>query len=144
MELIKLYMGILFTICLIVCLNSNPKITKYHTLTTPKTLETCPLGLKVCDFKGKVRVSNVMKFTPAYNSGIEEGDRILEINGIKIKDVKEYQKALQNATKENIYTFTVYRVDSCSKFSVEIPNTPFSGDISESWIYSWFYANLLV
>lgn len=131
MELIKLYMGILFTICLFVCLNTTPNITIKLTPNLNQH-EYCPLGIKVCNFKGKVRVYDVQKFTPAYNSGLEEGDRILEINNIKINNINEYRNVLQNFTNENKVKFTVYRVDSCSKFSIEISNTPFGGEISES------------
>lgn len=133
MELIKLYMGILFTICLVVSLSSAPSNSfSINIKPTIYSSEYCPLGIKVCDFKGKVRVDDVLEFTPAYTSGIEEGDRILEINGMKINNIDEYKRALRNSENENIFEFTVYRVDSCSKFSVQIKNTLSEGDIGES------------
>ena len=133
MELIKLYMGILFTICLIICVNATPNNADFFKHKIPTYAQNyCPLGIEVCDFKGNVRVNNILEFTPAYKSGIEKGDKILEINGIKINNIKDYKNAIQNLTDEEKYKLTIYRVDSCSKFFVEIPTTPFRGEFSES------------
>lgn len=123
MELIRVFMGILLIICLILCINfeklntiieeHNPGI-KYD--------EPALLGLYVQNFKGRVRVSDILEYTPAMEAGIEIGDRIIEINGIKIKNVQSFIENIENNHDKEKIKLLVYRVDSCSLFPVEVIN----------------------
>ncbi len=122
MEIIRLFMGILLVICLI--LNINFK--RLHNIYEEKkilneTIEaTSPLGIYVKDFKGKVKIIEVLDYTPAYNAGLEPGDRILEVNGCKISNVKNFFESIEEANLDKPVKLLVYRVDSCSTFPVDI------------------------
>ena len=90
MEMIRLFMGILLLICLIL----NVDFKKLHNIYEEQkilneTIEaSSPLGIYVKDFKGRVKIVEVLDYTPAYNAGLEPGDRILKVNGCSIKNVK--------------------------------------------------------
>ena len=123
MELIKVFTGMLLIICLFSCANVDklkPIATAKEQLTNIQNRQI--LGLIVQDFKGRVRVKEVLDYSPARYAGIEEGDKIIEVEGVKIEDTKTFFENIENnQNKENI-KLTIYRVDSCSKFPVEIKN----------------------
>ena len=125
MELIRLFMGILLSICLIFYITSSRKLNSMIQLIEPyNTLHTIkPLGLYVKDFKGKVRIEDVLDYTPAKYAGLEIGDKILEINGTKIKDVKTFYKILENPHDNAIIKLVVYRPHCNSKFALEVNST---------------------
>lgn len=122
MELIRLFMGILLVICLLLTINFK----KLHDYVEEKkilneTIEaSSPLGLYVEDFKGRVKIVDVLDYTPARNAGLEPGDRILKVNGCKIKNVKAFFDCMEQADTDEPVKLVVYRVDSCSTFPVDI------------------------
>lgn len=122
MELIRIFMGILLLICLILCIDFkkvNNAIEERHT--DYEKLESISLlGLRVENFKGRVRVSEVLEYTPAQASGIEAGDKILEVEGHKIKNVKNYIDCIENCHDKEKIKLIVHRVDSSSTFPVEV------------------------
>ena len=122
MELIKTFMGILLLICLSFSLNI--KATKdyllSHSVLKNSVDVSSPLGVLVSDFKGRVKITNVLDYTPAYNAGLEPGDRILKVNGCKVCNVKEFLTQLEDVDFSQPVQFTVYRVDSCSTFPVDV------------------------
>lgn len=115
-------MGILFLICLVFTVNTKTLIGYFdsHYLFTSNMDESSPLGLVVSDYKGKVRINDVLDYTPAQNSGIEPGDRILKVNGCKVCDVKAFREQLDEIAYGEPVDLVVYRVDSCSTFPVQI------------------------
>lgn len=122
MELIKTFMGILLLICL--AFSINIKNTKDY-LVSHKIFKngievSSPLGVLVSDFKGRVKITDVLDYTPAYNSGLEPGDRILKVNGCKVCSVKEFLTKLEDVDFSQPVQFVVYRVDSCSTFPVDV------------------------
>ena len=122
MDIIKTFLGILLLICLIL----NIDFDNIHNFLIEKNLinykqeENTILGLSVVDFKGKVKVTQVFDYTPAKDAGIEEGDRILAINGKKIINVKKFKEEIQETQERKNIKLLLYRVDSCSTFPVEI------------------------
>lgn len=122
MNIIKIFLGILLLICLIL----NIDFDNIHNFLIEKNLinykqeENTLLGLSVVDFKGKVKVTQVFDYTPAKDAGIEEGDRILAINGKKIINVKKLKEEIQEIQERKNIKLLLYRVDSCSTFPVEI------------------------
>ncbi len=122
MELIRLFMGILLVICLISSVNFK-KLHDYleEKYVVSKTIEvSSPLGLYVKDFKGRVKVIDVLDYTPAQIAGLEPGDRILKVNGIKVDDVKSFFETMEETNTEKPVEILVYRVDSCSVFPVSV------------------------
>lgn len=122
MELIKTFMGILLLICL--AFSINIKNTKDY-LVNHKIFKngievSSPLGVLVSDFKGRVKITDVLDYTPAHNSGLEPGDRILKVNGCKVCSVKEFLTKLEDVDFSQPVQFVVYRVDSCSTFPVDV------------------------
>lgn len=118
MENIKKFMGILLVICLSLCIDykkADEYIRQYQHADSLSLL-----GLKVEDFKGKVRVREVLDYTPAQYSGIEPGDKIIEINGEKIKNTQNFIETIENAHDKEKIRLLVYRVDSKSIFPVEL------------------------
>ena len=122
MELIKIFMGILLVICLILNINFKAIRDFYEEQNTlHESIEaSSPFGLYVKDYKGKVKIVDVLKYTPAMNAGLEPGDRILKVNETHVKDVKAFFEAMESVRIERPVKLLVYRVDSCSTFSVEI------------------------
>ncbi len=124
MDLIRLFMGILLIICLILCINFkklDETIRDHYSY--DGNHETVTLfGLYLQDFKGKVRVADVLDYTPARQAGIEIGDRILEVDGHKIRYVKEFYELMENLHDKQKIKMLLYRVDSCSVFPVEVNN----------------------
>lgn len=122
MNIIKIFLGILLLICLIL----NIDFDNIHNFLIEKNLinykqeENTLLGFSVVDFKGKVKVTQVFDYTPAKDAGIEEGDRILAINGKKIINVKKLKEEIQEIQERKNIKLLLYRVDSCSTFPVEI------------------------
>lgn len=118
MENIKKFMGILLIICLSLCIDYKKidGLIKEYQHSDSLSL----LGLKVENFKGKVRVREVLDYTPAKYSGIEPGDKIIEINGQKIKNVQNFIESIENAHDRERIQLMVYRVDSKSLFPVEV------------------------
>ncbi len=118
MENIKKFMGILLIICLSLCIDYRKidGLIKEYQHSDSLSL----LGLKVENFKGKVRVREVLDYTPAKYSGIEPGDKIIEINGQKIKNVQNFIESIENAHDRERIQLMVYRVDSKSLFPVEV------------------------
>lgn len=117
-----MFIGILFLICLSFSINikKTAQFIEQHRILTNNTKLETPLGLIVNDFKGKVKITNVLEYTPAYNSGIEPGDRILKVNGCKICNVKTFIEKLENTDLTKTIELTIYRVDSCSTFPIKI------------------------
>ena len=118
MENIKKFMGILLIICLSLCIDYKKidgLIKEYH-----HSDSLSLLGLEVENFKGRVRVRDVIDYTPAKYSGIEPGDKIIEINGEKIKNVQDFINSIENAHDKEKIKLLVYRVDSNSLFPVEV------------------------
>lgn len=122
MELIKTFMGILFLICLSFSINldETSRLIEKHNILSSDNKTNAPLGLIVQDYKGKVKVTSILEYTPAYNSGIEPGDRIMKVNGCKICNVKTFLEKLENNDFSKPIELTIYRVDSCSTFPVDI------------------------
>ena len=79
-----------------------------------------PLGLLVKDYKGRVKIIDVLNYTPAMNAGLEPGDRILKVNGNNVKNVASFFEIMESVNLDKPIKFLVYRVDSCSTFPVEI------------------------
>ena len=121
MEIIKSFPGILLFVCLF--LNLSEYDFKFLLQNRFPDEEQNVLGLYLMDFKGRVRVTDVFNYTPAMQAGIEVGDRILEVNGEKVTNVKNFIEKIQEHNEDESIKLMVYRVDSCSKFPVEI--TPF-------------------
>lgn len=115
-------MGILLLICL--SFSVNIKNTKAylveHHLLKDNIDSSSPLGVLVTDFKGRVRITDVLDYTPAQNAGLEPGDRILKVNGCKVCNVKEFLSKLEDIDFTKPVQFLVYRVDSCSTFPVDV------------------------
>lgn len=125
MELIKLFTGILLIICLILNINFK-KLQNFwdeRKILNEQVEVSSPLGLYVKDFKGRVKIIDVLNYTPAMNAGLEPGDRILKVNGKKVKNVKSFFETMEDIDIKEPVEILVYRVDSCSTFPVEI--TPF-------------------
>jgi len=122
MELIKTFMGILLLICLSFSINlkkTKDYLVNYGILKKRVDISS-PLGVLVSDFKGKVKITDVLDYTPAYNAGLEPGDRILKVNGCKVCSVKEFLSKLEDIDFSQPVQFVVYRVDSCSTFPVDV------------------------
>lgn len=122
MELIKLFTGILLIICLILNINFK-KLQNFwdeRKILNEQVEVSSPLGLYVKDFKGRVKIIDVLNYTPAMNAGLEPGDRILKVNGKKVKNVKSFFETMEDIDIKEPVEILVYRVDSCSTFPVEI------------------------
>lgn len=128
MELIRLFMGILLVICLILSINFDTvgKFYKEKTRFNEKIESSSPLGVNVVDFKGNVKIVDVLDYTPAKNAGLEPGDRILQVNGCKVCNVKAFFENIEESNLEMPVRLVVHRVDSQSTFPVEV--VPFTVD----------------
>lgn len=123
MELIKIFIGILLVICLSFSADFKTLVGYCHSVPCfnhCSVEQSAPLGLLVNDFKGRVRITDVLEYTPAKNAGLEPGDRILKINGCKVCDVKSFFEKIQEVSWNEPVNLTVYRVDSCSTFPVDV------------------------
>lgn len=115
-------MGLLLVICLALSINYK-KINEFFTqrkLTKSDYEMTGALGVYVRDFKGRVRITEVLDYTPARNAGLEPGDRILKVNGKRVSNVREFLNGIEDSDLENPISLVVHRVDSCSTFPVEV------------------------
>lgn len=122
MELIKLFTGMLLIICLVLNINFK-KLQNFwdeQKILNEQVEVSSPLGLYVKDFKGRVKIIDVLNYTPAMNAGLEPGDRILKVNGKKVKNVKSFFETMEDIDIKEPVEILVYRVDSCSTFPVEI------------------------
>ncbi len=128
MELIRIFMGMLLAICLILSINFNTLGKFYNdNLRFKEVVESSsPLGVNVVDFKGKVKIVEVLDYTPAKNAGLEPGDRILKVNGCKVCNVKAFFENIEESKMDEPVNLVVYRVDSRSTFPVEV--MPFTAD----------------
>lgn len=122
MQYIKIFAGILLVICLILNINfSALKDFVVERMAIRNEIEaSSPLGLFVEDYRGKVKIVDVLNYTPAMNAGLEPGDRILKVNGVKVENVSDFFETMESINLERPIKFLVYRVDSCSTFPVEI------------------------
>lgn len=122
MQYIRLFTGILLVVCLILNINfSEVKNFLDERMSIRHEIEaSSPLGLFVEDYKGKVKIVDVLDYTPAMNAGLEPGDRILKVNGRKVEDVSAFFETMESVNLDKPINFLVYRVDSCSTFPVEI------------------------
>ena len=122
MDAIRIFMGILLVICLILSIDLkkvHDYVEEQRILNEPIEASS-PLGLYVEDFKGRVKIIDVLDYTPAKNAGLEPGDRIIKVNGCKINNVKSFFECMEDAKAEEPVKLVVYRVDSCSTFPVDI------------------------
>ena len=122
MQYIKIFTGILLVICLISNINFKA-LQKYldERMAIRQQIEaSSPLGLLVKDYKGRVKIIDVLNYTPAMNAGLEPGDRILKVNGNNVKNVASFFEIMESVNLDKPIKFLVYRVDSCSTFPVEI------------------------
>lgn len=128
MEFIRFFMGILLLICLILSINYNElsQFFKENVKFNNKIESSSPLGINVVDFKGNVKIVDVLDYTPAKNAGLEPGDRILQVNDCKICNVKAFFEHIEELNLDEPVKFLVYRVDSRSTFPVEV--VPFTVD----------------
>lgn len=123
MELTKIFMGILVIMCLISSVDTNrinDYLNKYNIYPYHKIEVSSPLGLLVKDFKGKVKITDVLEYTPARLAGLEPGDRILKVNGCKVCNVKTFFEKLEEVNFEEPVNLVIHRVDSCSTFPVDV------------------------
>ncbi len=122
MQYIRLFIGILLVICLILNIDfkSLHNFAEERIAIRQRIEASSPLGLYVRDYKGKVKIVDVLNYTPAMNAGLEPGDRILKVNGIKVNNVEAFFATMESVNLDKPIKFLVYRVDSCSTFPVEI------------------------
>lgn len=122
MQYIRLFIGILLVICLILNIDfkSLHNFAEERIAIRQRIEASSPLGLYVRDYKGKVKIVDVLNYTPAMNAGLEPGDRILKVNGIKVNNVEAFFETMESVNLDKPIKFLVYRVDSCSTFPVEI------------------------
>lgn len=122
MEPIKLFLGILLIICLLLSMDFK-KIHSYfgeRKISHVKMQYESIMGLNVKDFKGRVKIIDVLDYTPARRAGLEIGDRILKVNGVKIINAKSFVENIQNIHAKEPIELVVHRIDSCSTFPVKI------------------------
>ena len=115
-------MGILLVICLILNINFTALKSFFdERIEIRQEIEaSSPLGIFVEDYKGRVKIVDVLNYTPAMNAGLEPGDRILKVNGKKVENVAAFFDAMESVNLDRPIKFLVYRVDSSSTFPVEI------------------------
>ena len=124
MEHIRFFMGILLAICLIFYLNTQKASSVINELEVINNKDNiCPLGLVVKDFKGKVRVEDVLEYTPAKNAGIEVGDKIIKINDTQIANTKDFFEILESPHENPIFEIVIYRPHCNSKFPLKVYST---------------------
>ncbi len=122
MQYIKIFTGMLLVICLILNIDfkSVQNFIDERIAIRQQVEASSPLGLYVKDYKGRVKIVDVLNYTPAMNAGLEPGDRILRVNGKKVNNVDAFFETMESVNLDKPIKFLVYRVDSCSTFPVEI------------------------
>lgn len=122
MELIRVFLGILLLVCLFLSVNfgSLQSYFKEKDMTLDSIKTEKVLGIDVRDFKGKVKIIDVLEYTPARYAGLEIGDRILKINGQKVESASSFIDEVELLHDASPINLTIYRVDSNSVFSVDV------------------------
>lgn len=62
----------------------------------------------------------VIKDRPAYNAGLQNGDIIIEIDSVKVKDINDYMKCLANLKADTITKVKVKRGSEIKEFEVKL------------------------
>lgn len=122
MDSIRLYTGVLLFLCLFsfVDYDSVGKfITEHKILQTYKNSEKM-LGFGVLQYDNGVYIVDVLDLTPAKKAGIEEWDKILEVNGKKINDVIQFKNMIDLFHKNKSLNLVVYRKSVGQDVSVDI------------------------
>lgn len=94
-------------------------------LTERKILETYKnsekmLGFGVLQYKNGVYIVDVLDLTPAKKAGVEEWDKILEVEGKKISDVVQFKQMIDGFHKNKSLNLVVYRKSSGQDVNVDI------------------------
>lgn len=74
-------------------------------------------GMKIPEFTDEPVIGDIMPSYPAYRSGIKSGDRVLDINGKKIKRWTELSETIHNSANKKV-SLTVIR--NSKKFKVNL------------------------
>lgn len=94
-------------------------------LTERKILETYKnsekmLGFGVKEFQNGVYIVDVLDMTPAKKAGIEEWDKIIEVEGKKISNVEQFKTLIDHYHKNKTLNLVVYRKSSGEDVNVDI------------------------
>ncbi len=79
------------------------------------------LGIKLDKKEKKFVISQIRRNSPAYDSGLQEGDEVLEINRIPIKDEGSLDKALRRVRPGSFVLFRVKRKERKLYIAVKAP-----------------------
>ena len=99
------------------------------------------IGVSIRDLNGKLAAEKGLKITEgayvngltkggaAYDAGIREGDIIVAVDGIKVKNVPELQEKIGEYRPGDLAQVTVLRDEQLRKFNVELRNRNGSTDL---------------
>lgn len=122
MDNIRLYIGVLLFLCLFSFVDFK-KVGEF--LTEQKILKTYKhsekmLGFGVTQYDTNVYIVDVLDLTPAKKAGIQEWDRIIEVEGLKITDVNQFKNIIDTFHKNKSLNLLVYRKSEGSDVMVKI------------------------
>lgn len=98
------------------------------------TVQRAFIGVSIRDLNGKMAsekglsvsegayVNGLSKDGAAHDAGIREGDIIVAVNGLKVKNVPELQEKIGEYRPGDVAQITVLRDDELRKFDVELRN----------------------
>ncbi len=98
------------------------------------TVQRAFIGVSIRDLNGKLAsekglsvsegayVNGLSKDGAAHDAGIREGDIIVAVNGLKVKNVPELQEKIGEYRPGDVAQITVLRDDELRKFDVELRN----------------------
>ncbi|MCF8276253.1 MAG: Do family serine endopeptidase [Flavobacteriales bacterium] len=98
------------------------------------TVQRAFIGVSIRDLNGKLAsekglsvsegayVNGLSKDGAAHDAGIREGDIIVAVNGVKVKNVPELQEKIGEYRPGDVAQITVLRDDELRKFDVELRN----------------------
>jgi predicted metalloprotease with PDZ domain len=82
------------------------------------------LGVRVTDRDSAVRVTHVLRDTPAWRDGLNFDDEILAINGIRVRSVKDLDLQLELTSPGDEATFWVGRQGRVEEIEVSMEEYP--------------------
>lgn len=122
MDNIRLYIGILIFLCLFSFADFN-QIGKF--LAERKIIQIYKnsekmLGFGLKEYPSGLYIADVLEMTPAQKAGVEEGDKILEVEGKRIASIGEFKALMEHFHKNKSLNLVVYRKISGKDVNVNI------------------------
>ena len=106
--------------------------------------KTSPWSLKSLGLEWpSLYVSKVGKDTPAKNSGLKRGDKILSVQGVRMKNWKEFSNTIKNYRESNPLEISIRRYGEIKKFFMQPKKMITAGVAKETFMVGVVSTHLL-